>query len=309
MVASQLVAAVVAVLIGAAVPVPSKSASPAYGGDFPDPYVLSAGGRYWAYSTGGGGRNLQVMNSADLQNWGAVSDPLPVLPAWAQSGSTWAPGVLANAGRYVMYYSARNAAAGRQCISVATSAAPGGPFADNSTTPFICQLDHFGSIDPFPFTAPSGGRFLLWKSEDNAVGQPSQLWGQRLSTDGLSLVGSPSRLLTESSPWQAPVIEGPSMVARGGVFYLFYGAGDWSTAKASMGYATCATPLGQCRNISTVGPWIASHGAALGPSGPAMFIGRDGLTRIAYHAWTPVAGYPNGGVRSMWVDTISFSHR
>ena len=306
MVGTQLVATVVAALISAAVPVASHSAAPAYGGDFPDPYVLVVGGTYWAYSTGSGGRNLQVMSSSDLQHWSTVSDPLPVLPAWAQQGFTWAPGVLAAGGRYVMYYAVRDAAAGRQCISVATSATPAGPFVDTSTAPFICQLDHAGSIDPVPFTGPGGVNYLLWKSEDNAIGQPSHLWGQMLSTDGRHLAGRPSMLLSETGGWQSPVIEGPSMVLAGGVYYLFYGAGDWSSSSAAMGYATCSSPLGGCRNASTASPWMASHGAALGPSGPSFFVGRDGVTRVAYHAWTPVAGYANGGVRSLWVDTVTF---
>lgn len=304
----QLVATMVVGLLSAAVPVASPSPSPAYAGDFPDPFVLNAGGAYWAYSTGSAGRNLQVMTSSDVQHWGPVSDPLPVLPSWAQRGSTWAPGVLAAGGRYVMYYSVHDAAAGRQCISVATSLTPGGPFVDTSTGPFVCQLDHAGSIDPVPFTSPSGVNYLLWKSEDNALGQPSHLWGQQLSADGRRLLGWPSLLLTESSGWQAPVIEGPSMVVAGGIYYLFYGAGNWSTANAAVGYATCSSPVGGCRNQSGAAPWLASHGAALGPSGPSFFVGRDGVTRLAYHAWTPVAGYPNG-VRSLWIDTVTFTGR
>jgi beta-xylosidase len=301
-----MLAAVMAFLFPPAVPKASHSAAPAYSDDFPDPFVLPVGGTYWAYSTGSGGRNLQVMSSSDLAHWSAVTDPLPTLPAWAAPGFTWAPGVMAAGGRYVMYYAVRDAAAGRQCISVATAAAPGGPFTDASSAPFVCQLSHAGSIDPTPFTT-NGAHYLVWKSEDNALGRPSHLWSQRLSSDGGTLVGQPSLLLTKNTTWQSPLIEGPSMLQVGGVYYLFYGAGDWSTAQASIGYATCATPLGPCRNASTSAPWEATHGAALGPSGPALFVGPDGVIRMAYHAWTPVAGYPNGGVRSLWIDTITFT--
>ncbi len=309
MVVTQLLVAVVAVLFGAMVPVAGHSASPAYGGDFPDPFILNAAGTYWAYATGSAGLNLQVMHSSDLASWSPVSDPLPVLPAWAGPGLTWAPGVVARSGGYVMYYSVRNAAAGRQCISVATSTTPGGPFHDTSTGPFICQLDHFGSIDPVPFVDSTGALYLIWKSEDNAVGRTTRLWGQRLSADGRSLTGTPTMLLSQSAAWQSPAIEGPAMIASGGTYYLFYGAAPWDSARAAMGYATCATPLGPCRNASTSGPWMASHGQALGPSGPTFFTGNDGGTRIAYHAWMPVAGYPNGGVRSLWVDTLTFQRQ
>src|SRR5437868_5490532 len=86
--------AVVAALLLTAAPAGAVSTVPAYAGDFPDPFVLTVGTTYWAYSTGSAGRNLQVMSSTDLETWTAAADPLPVLPAWAQPGFTWAPGVL-----------------------------------------------------------------------------------------------------------------------------------------------------------------------------------------------------------------------
>ncbi len=290
----------------AAVPVAARSSAPAYSGDFPDPFILQSGGDHWAYSTGSGGRNLQVMSSTDLRDWSGVADPLPVLPAWARAGLTWAPGVIHVGGSFVMYYTGRSAAAGRQCISVATSATPSGPFTDTSSSPFICQLDEGGSIDPRPYLAPDGVWYLLWKSEGNALGRPTHLWGQRLTCDGRALVGAPARLLSGRCAWQAHVIEGPDMVLVGGVHYLFYSGGNWESSAASIGYATCASPLGPCHNASTTRPWMASHGDALGPSGPVFFVGHDGMTRMAYHAWTPVVGYANGGARSLWIDTVSF---
>src|SRR5579864_2875975 len=89
-----LVAATTVMLLLTAVPAVALSTSPAYGGDFPDPFVLPVGATYWAYSTGSAGRNLQVMSSTDLVTWTAPTDPLPVLPRWASSGLTWAPRVL-----------------------------------------------------------------------------------------------------------------------------------------------------------------------------------------------------------------------
>jgi hypothetical protein len=205
-----------------------------------------------------------------------------------------------------MYYTVRDAASGRQCISVATSAGPRGPFADTSSGPLVCQLTNSGSIDPSPFVGPTG-TYLLWKSDDNATGRPTNLWAQQLSADGQGLVGPRALLLSQDRAWQAPAIEGPSMVLSGGLHYLFYGAGDWAGASAAIGYARCASPLGPCVNSSTSAPWMASHGLAIGPSGPAVFTDATGSTRIAYHAWTGAAGYQNGGVRSLWVDGLRFS--
>jgi beta-xylosidase len=214
---------------------------------------------------------------------------------------------MARAGVFLMYYTVRDGASGRQCVSLATSALPGGPFADTSTAPLLCQVQNGGSIDPSPYLASNGTAYLLWKSDDNALGRRTQLWSQQLSSDGRSLVGSRVAMLTQSRSWQSPAIEGPTMVAAGGLYYLFYGAGAWDSTNASIGYARCTSPLGPCVNASISGPWMASHGTALGPSGPEVFVDATGATRLAYHAWTGAVGYQNGGVRSLWIDTLRFS--
>lgn len=97
------------------------------------------------------------------------------------------------------------------------------------------------------------------------------------------------------------------MYASGGLYYLFYGAGDWSSANASIGYAWCTSPLGPCWNASTSGPWMRSHGAATGPSGPAVFTDAAGAPRLAYHAWNGIPGYHNGSVRALWIDGLRFT--
>lgn len=281
--------------------------SPAYAGDFPDPFVLPVAGTAWAYSTGSGTRNLQVMRSSDLVHWSEPADPLPVLPRWAEPGFSWAPGVLARGPLLIMYYTARAVRLGRQCISVATSLTPAGPFSDVSTAPLVCQLDHGGSIDPFPLVGPDGTAYLLWKSDDNAVGGAPVLWAQRLAADGLSLLGQRVALLRQSQSWEGGVIEGPSMVAAQGRYYLFYGANRWNSASASMGYAVCRSPLGPCADASAAGPWMSTHGAVVGPSGPSVFLDA-GTVKIAYHAWWPhePAG-GRGGVRALWIDSLRFS--
>jgi beta-xylosidase len=158
-----LVAGIMLIVGGLAGEAAAESAAPAYPGDFPDPSVIVAGG-YFAYATGHGS-NLQVISSPDLHTWSPPSDPLPRLPAWASQPWTWAPGVIRRGSTYLMYYTAHHKAWNQQCISVATSASPAGPFTDNSSAPLLCQRSRGGSIDPQPFLAPNGALYLLWKSE------------------------------------------------------------------------------------------------------------------------------------------------
>jgi len=275
--------------------------------DFPDPDVISVGAVYWAYSTGSAGRNIQVINSTDFAQGATPTDALPTLPSWAVSGMTWAPGVMQVGSGFVMYYTVHDGVSGRQCVSVATSPAPGGPFVDRSSAPFVCQVSDGGSIDPSPFVAPDGRRYLVWKSDDNSIGTSPIIWAQQLSADGLGLVGSPAQLLTDTASWQMPVVEGPSMITLDGRYFLFYGANLWNTVNSGIGYAVCSSPLGPCTDQATGGPWMGTGGGIVGPAGPAPFRAANGSTLFAFHAWTGPVTYVAGGVRSLWIGALGFT--
>lgn len=271
-----------------AAPAPGLAAAHAtlsYAGDFPDPSIVLVGSTYWAYATGSGGRNLSLMSSPDLATWTDPVDALPVLPSWAAPGFTWAPAILPVDSGYLLYYTARVAASGRQCISVAYAKTPDGPFLDISHAPMICQLQSGGSIDPSPFVAPDGTRYLLWKSEENALGSASRIGVQKLTPDGTGVVGRGVALLDANAPWQDGVVEGPAMGYIGGRYVLFYGANHWDTRNAGIGYALCDGPMGPCVNQSVSGPWIGSSPGVLGPSGPSVFTDKNGTNRLAFHAW------------------------
>jgi beta-xylosidase len=288
----------------------STFAAPSYAGDFPDPSILLTGGMYWAYSTGSAGRNLQVMSSADLHTWSTPDDPLPVLPSWASAGHTWAPGVIEVDGLFVMYYTVRDAALNVQCISVATSSAPGSQFTDESSAPLVCQTADGGSIDPNPYLDPvSGNLYLVWKSDDNSIGKSTHIWGQQLATNGVSFAPgtSPALLLTESANWQTPAVEGPTLIRQGSSYYLFYGANSYNSAHSGIGYATSSSLLGRYSNRSQFSPWLGTTGSAEGPQGPMVFQDSSHSTRIAFAAWYGAVGYPNGGARSLWIGSLGFN--
>ena len=289
----------------------AASTAPVYEGDFPDPFVTRApDGAYYGYSTQVGSLNVPVARSTDLATWGPPSDALPILPSWAAWGRTWAPAVAKRGSTWVMWYTTRHAAWGIQCISVATASSPAGPFRDRSSKPFICQRDRSGSIDPSPFVAADGKLYLHWKSDDNAVGKRTYIWGQQLSSDGLKRVGSEVVLLAhDAGTWEDPLVEGPSMALVGGRHYLFYGAGWWESDRAAIGYATCTGPLTGCTKPTPPASWMATDATKAGPAGPTLFSPDGGATwRVAYHAWEPGrVGYAAGGRRAPWIDTVDFS--
>lgn len=292
---------------------PATYTNPVLATDFPDPFVLRDGTTYYAFATNVGARNVPVATSKDLATWTQLPDALPVLPAWALANAslTWAPSVLRRGDTFVLYYTARSKAAGFQCIGRAVAANPAGPYVDDSDEPFICQVTEpqalCGSIDPSPFVAGNGDAYLLWKSDENATAcrGDARLWTQRLGIDGLSLLDAPVELLKRDRSWEAPLVEGPSMVEIENRYYLFYSANWWESTNYGIGYATCTTPRGPCTKKTLDGPLVTSGGETLGPGGQEIFTDAEGKTWMAYHAWSmPIVGYSNGGRRSLRIDPL-----
>src|SRR5262245_60051758 len=62
-----------------------------------DPFVIRAGGRYYAFVSNYffPTRNVPWLVSTDpMHSWSQQGDALPQLGTWAVPGNTWAPGVL-----------------------------------------------------------------------------------------------------------------------------------------------------------------------------------------------------------------------
>jgi hypothetical protein len=285
----------------------------AYDNDFPDPFVLpvtkDGTTTYYAYATNREDRNVQVMSSADPTSFTtAPGDALPTLGSWAEEGWTWAPAVLPVAGRYVLYYTAHVKGYNwMQCIGRAVSDVPTGPFVDGYSKPLVCQTRLGGSIDPDAFRDKDGALYLHWKSDDNAIGGVSKLWGSRLTSDGLNLSGKSTQLLKYDQLWEDPLIEAPQMVRAGSGLHLFYSGNWWESATAAVGYGVCSSPLGRCTKKTKSGPWLAQDDSRVGPAGETFFQKPDGSWWVAYHAWDDAVGYGLGGVRSLFVNSVSFS--
>lgn len=291
---------------------PQSYENPVFPRDFPDPFVLRVDDSYYAYATNARNMNVQVIRSADLIEWervGTNGDALPQLPDWAavRQFLTWAPSVLHTDDEFILYYVARYEESGRQCISYAVSDSPEGPFVDASDEPFLCQLNEGGSIDPEPFTAPDGARYLLWKNDGNCCGLPVWLYSQELSEDGRTLLGEPHRLIQMDQFWEIPLIENPTMTVHEERYYLLYSANRYEGPDYAVGYAVCETPVGPCVKPQEE-PILTSAGRHVGPGGAAFFTHADGTLWIAYHAWiVPNVGYPVG-MRQLHLGRVTFEN-
>jgi beta-xylosidase len=270
--------------------------NPVFAENFRDPFVLRVDDTYYAYGTkdaegirSGEDRqvvpgNVQMLQSDDLVTWKRTSDALPEVGKWAYAARTWAPEVLdAGDGRFVLYYTALSATLGRQCVGRAVADSPTGPFVDRWNAPLVCQTDQGGSIDPSPFR-DDDSLYLLWKNDGNCCGMDTWIYAQRLSDDGLHLVGETARLVKQDKPWEANVVEAPTMWKQDDGYYLFFSANDYDTDLYAIGYATCERPLGPCTDAPD-NPLVKSACDASGPGHQAVIRDDDGDTWLVYHAW------------------------
>jgi arabinan endo-1,5-alpha-L-arabinosidase len=276
---------------------PSGFANPVLDADFPDPALVQApDGYYYAYATqterDGRMINIQVARSSNLARWEYLGEALPTKPGWAsKTQDFWAPHVVRDGERYIMYYSAKPDNADERhglCLAVATAASPGGPFVDLGR-PLQCG-EGFVNIDPMAYDDPATGkRLLYWGSGFKPIKV------QELGPDRLSFApGSAAVDLISPNPVKDafPVlVEGAWVVRRGGYYYMFYSGDNCCGAKAN--YAVMVA-----RSRSATGPFetleqatgkphsiiLEKNGIWHAPGHNAVVTDSAGRDWIVYHA-------------------------
>jgi arabinan endo-1,5-alpha-L-arabinosidase len=153
-----------------------------------------------------------------------------------------------------------------------------------------------GNIDPTYFwDDPSATGYVLWKEDGNdpAHYEPeTPIWGQAVSSDGLSFVGQRTLLLeNDNTTWEGPLVEGPWLVHIGPYYYLFYSANVYDTPLYALGVARASSPMGPFeKNPSN--PIVASNAHWVGPGHCSVLAVDDtaaGPYFLLYHAWAPGA--------------------
>ncbi len=274
----------------AATPARADTAAPVLERNFPDPDVVKVGRTYHAYATNGEAANVQHATSTDLVHWRpADTDPLPRLGDWAEPARplVWAPEVFANGSGFTLYYTARDRASGRQCVGVALSSSPDGPFAPVGTGPLVCPVEQGGAIDAASFTE-GRRRYVLWKNDGNCCGLPTRIHLQPVSWDGTRTEGGPTTLIGADLPWEGGLVEAPTLVRRGGHYVLFYSADFYGDHRYKTGYAVAGRLTGPyTKSPQPLLSTESSGGAVRGPGGQDVVTGPDGRDRILFHGWSP----------------------
>lgn len=302
---------------------------------FPDPTVIRAGSSYYAYGTGG--NYHQVMRSTDLVNWDWLGAALPRKPDWAvvsDDWHAWAPSVLPTdeacpgadePGCFILYYVAlsdRYGTATTNCVGVATSSTPEGPFIDRGALerkdgerernwPVGCgDAAGYGNIDPQPFVDADGKTWLYVSTDWRCTGDDCPLLPEisviPLSADRLEAAGAREPLLAgqrdswEQAPW-APVIENPYVVRRGDTYHLLYSGGNWQ-GRYAMGHATAPSPTGPFTRSSTA-PWVSSTESVPSMGGGMPITDGAGVEWFVYHGRDRSLAEP----RTLRIDRLSWT--
>ncbi|MGW7452547.1 family 43 glycosylhydrolase [Streptomyces sp. NPDC054787] len=290
----------------AAPPAGADTAGPVLGRNFPDPDVVKVGRTYHAYATNGEAANIQHATSTDLVHWSpAETDPLPHLGNWAEPTRSlvWAPEVFANGQGFTMHYTARDRASGKQCIGVALSASPDGPFLPTGTGPLVCPAGQGGAIDAASYTE-DGRRYLLWKNDGNCCELPTRIHLQPVSWDGTRTTGEPVALIGQDRAWEGQLVEAPTLVRRDGHYVLFYSADFYGDHRYKTGYAVATRLTGPY--VKAAAPLMSTEsfgGAVRGPGGQDVVTGPDGQDRILFHGWS----HESPGRRFLYAADLGFA--
>jgi arabinan endo-1,5-alpha-L-arabinosidase len=199
-----------------------------------------------------------------------MGDALPGGPGpWADRPPNvgmwlWAPTMARIGNAWWLFYVARKAGTGQQCIGVAAGDRSTGPNWLHPAQPLICPSNGWWAIDPELFyDRQTSAWYLLWDSGPLNV--------QRFDPATASLVGPVRALLQESHPdlgfdeftnasgQREQVIENPTMVrADSGELWLFFAANAWASNNYATGWALCGrsapTSGGACGLVNSFDP-------------------------------------------------------
>lgn len=283
--------------------------NPVWRGYFADPFVLRAGGAYYAYGTGEGlaetdtgeRRAFAILASNDLVNWKPAGAALKLASAAAHDRAYWAPEVASHDGRFFLYYS--SAPAGHDelhRLHAAVADEPTGPFVDAGA---VLPEEEGFCIDGHPFRDPATGAWYLFFAKDFfAERTGTGLAVVPLTSDLLRAAELSRTVLRPNADWQIyqrnrrlygqdwsawHTVEGPCVVPHEGRYYCFYSGGNWQTKDYGVSYAVAEHPLGPYIHAPESGPIVLSErtGEVLGPGHNSYAVAPDGTEFLVYHAW------------------------
>lgn len=267
--------------------------NPVFDHDAPDPSGAVKGddGYYYIITTqsvyDGILEKLPILRSKDLVHWEHAGKVFDVLPDWLNKGeiNVWAPDFVRHDGKYYVYYAGKSAPNDEGvdfAIGVAVADNPLGPYVDKGEP--IISGPSFWTIDPFVFTDDDGSRYMYWGSAS------APIRAQKMSEDGLSLVGD-SQIVLSVSPVKKyeRLLEGSWVVKRNDYYYLFVSGDNCCGVDANYAVmvARSKSPLGPFEKYSAVpggGPILEANDRFNAPGHNSIVTDEAGQDWMLYHA-------------------------
>lgn len=229
----------------------SEAGNPFVDGWYADPDTQFYNGEYWVYPTSSRPYDeqtyLDAFSSPDLVHWTKHSAILTADDfAWAHR-AVWAPAPIYRNGTYYLYFGANDIQSDSELggIGVGVAESPEGPYRDPLSHPLI-DAYHNGAqpIDQDVFIDDDGQAYIYYGGHSHAN-------VAKLNDDMISLGtfddGSTFREITPEN-----YVEGPQMIKRKGVYYLFWSEGGWGGPDYAVSYGMSSSPLGPFDRIAKI---------------------------------------------------------
>lgn len=279
----------------------------------PDPYILRAGDYFYIYATHGCG--VQLYRSRELlSGW----EYLGLCYSRDEEKDYWAPAVMEYEGKFYLYYSSvakDSTDVHEQCIKVAVSDSPEGPFDYVRT-----MLEPF-SIDAHAVSTEDG-LYLFYCINDAEAERAGTLIVADKMTDPCHVEGNPAVIVRgtideeifmrdrfrKGQHWHT--IEGAFYFKEGDTHYLMYSGSAFTNETYFVGYST-AVGGGDLRKLPwqkypddhTYAPLLCKNEFVEG-TGHNSAICINGEYYVIYHGRDRDADHALGDVRVMRADKM-----
>jgi arabinan endo-1,5-alpha-L-arabinosidase len=283
--------------------------------DVHDPAFLKggAGQKWYVFASGKpdkGGGTIDIRSSADNgRTWAYDGTVWDAMPAWLHqtvpgANNMWAPAIHQHAGTYYLYYAVSTTGHNDSVIGLATNTTldrtnPAYKWVDQGKVVRSLPASDFNAIDPEVTEDDAGTPWLVFGSYWTGIQMVQLEWpsGKR-SADR-------TRLYLADRKVNPNAIEAPSIVHRGGWFYLFT---SWDRCCLGVD-STYRIVVGRSKTVT--GPYVDHDGRALTDGGGTTVLsskgdrvgpGGESISGdvIAYHYYDGAAdGSPTLGLRQL----------
>jgi len=212
---------------------------------FADPSIYSENGKFYLSGTRGGSpAGFVLLESTNLTEWSlSTSDPTGMMlkkgdSTYGESGF-WAPQIFKDNAQYYLTYTAS------EHVAIASSPTLNGKYTQST----IESIDPDAkNIDSYLFKNDDGKYYLYHVRFNNA----NYIWVAEFNmATGKINKQTLKQCLTKTQSWEAtsayvsnPIMEGPTVIKKEGLYYLFYSANHFQSIDYAVGYATATSPLG-----------------------------------------------------------------